>query len=68
MKDKDGNGVRDSTDAILRYIAGYILIITAAVGSITQTIDPKVAITFGIAGATLVGEEKVGNVLVGIKR
>ena len=61
--DKDDNGIKDKTDAKLRYAAGFLLIGFVGVGMFTKALDTSAIIVLATLGSLLVGEEKALNVI-----
>ena len=61
--DKDKNGIKDKIDAILRYLAGFILIGFVGFGIVAKSLDTSAIIVLSALGAVLVGEEKALSAL-----
>ncbi len=67
-KDKNENGIKDRTDAKLRYIAGFSLLLFAFVGFFVGKMDTSLGITSITFGSVLIGEEKAGSIVAAIKK
>ena len=61
--DKDKNNIPDRIDAVLRYIAGFILLGYLGGGIFTKTLETPAIIVIAVLAAVLVGEEKALSVI-----